>query len=101
MTEFPISEELADALTPLLDRELELYLEERALYRELVAAHAHRGIKPPQKPRHRLVRKRKSAEPARARPSGVNVARQELEVALVDIDGPSLSAGLYGGRPRE
>ena len=35
--------------------ELDLYLEQRVLYRRLVAKGAHRGVPPPAKPRYRQV----------------------------------------------
>ena len=68
MREYRISRKVADELEPLLAAELENYLEQRVLYRRLVEAGQHRGVKPPQKPRHRLMRLPKSVEPVVAAP---------------------------------
>jgi len=83
-----VSPELADQLTPLLARELDLYLEQRALYRELVAVNGHRGVKPPEKPRHRLERRPKSAPPQTAARAPLLV--RSFEVAAVEVDGRTL-----------
>jgi hypothetical protein len=49
-------------LIRLLAHDLDLYLEQRIAYRKLVAAGQHRGVKPPERPKHRTARETPTAE---------------------------------------
>ena len=52
MTSAERQAKLDAAILTLQGRDLDLYLEERALYRALVAEGAHRGVRPPRKPQY-------------------------------------------------
>lgn len=103
MKELRISGELADKLEPLLLAEFDCYLEQRRVYRQLVAENAHRGIAPPVKPRHTLVRLPKStghakpAQPVRRAPllvrtfaADIDMHGRTIEARVVPYDVPTL-----------
>jgi hypothetical protein len=71
--------------------DLDLYLEQRAAYRELVSRCAHKGVRPPEKPKFRADVRERASAPARDRRSVPGPARHGGRKSEAQSAGPAMS----------